>query len=58
MIAVINLIPKKGFIRVHKSFIVALKHISTFEVHQITIANNKIPVGAFYREDLKKQLGL
>ena len=58
MTDVFDIIPQEGFIRVHKSFIVALKHISSFEVHQVTIGNNKIPVGSSYREELKKQLGL
>jgi DNA-binding LytR/AlgR family response regulator len=57
MTDVFDIIPKEeGFVRVHKSFIVALKHISTFEVHQVTIGNNKIPIGISYREELKKQL--
>lgn len=55
---VFDLIPRQGFIRVHKSFIVASKHISTFEVHQVTIGSIKIPVGVSYRDNLKKQLGI
>ena len=58
MTDVFDIIPKQGFVRVHKSFIVALKHISTFEVHQVIIGSNKIPVGSSYREELMKQLGL
>lgn len=58
MTDVFDIIPKEGFVRVHKSFIVALKHISSFEVHQVIIGNNKIPIGSSYGEELKKQLGL
>ncbi len=58
MTDVFDIFPKQGFVRVHKSFIVAVKHISSFEVHWVTIGNTKIPVGISYRDELKKQLGL
>jgi two-component system, LytTR family, response regulator len=55
---VFDLVPPADFIRVHKSFIVAIKHISMIEVHQITINNEKIPVGSTYRESLRARLGI
>ncbi len=58
MTDVFNIIPKEGFVRVHKSFIVALKHISSFEIHQVTVGNYKIPIGSSFGEELKKQLGV
>jgi DNA-binding LytR/AlgR family response regulator len=58
MTEVFDIIPEEGFVRVHKSFIVSLKHISSFEIHQVTVGNNKIPIGSSYGEELKKQLGL
>ncbi|NNE76042.1 MAG: response regulator transcription factor [Pricia sp.] len=42
------------FIRVHKSYVVALKHMEVIESHQIRIGDIKIPVGRNYREDLMK----
>src|SRR5580700_3067519 len=47
---VFELVPAAEFIRVHKSYIVAIKHISMIEVHQLTINNEKIPVGSTYRD--------
>src|SRR5580700_9125284 len=47
---VFDLVPAADFIRVHKSYIVAIQHISMIEVHQLTINNEKIPVGSTYRE--------
>ncbi len=38
------------FIRVHKSWIVARKHIEAVDRHEITIAGQKIPIGVTYRE--------
>jgi two-component system LytT family response regulator len=55
---VFDLVPPADFIRVHKSFIVAIKHISMIEVHQITINDEKIPVGSTYRESLRARLGI
>jgi DNA-binding LytR/AlgR family response regulator len=55
---VFDLVPAADFIRVHKSYIVAIKHISMIEVHQITINNEKIPVGSTYRDSLRDRLGI
>jgi two-component system LytT family response regulator len=55
---VFDLIPASDFIRVHKSFVVALKHISTIEVHQLLINGVKIPIGSTYREPLWARFGL
>jgi two-component system LytT family response regulator len=55
---VFDLVPAADFIRVHKSYIVAIKHISMIEVHQLTINNEKIPVGSTYRESLRTRLGI
>jgi two-component system LytT family response regulator len=55
---VFELVPAAEFIRVHKSYIVAIKHISMIEVHQLTINNEKIPVGSTYRDSLRARLGI
>ena len=55
---VFDLVPAADFIRVHKSYIVAIKHISMIEVHQLTINNEKIPVGSTYRDSLRARLGI
>lgn len=55
---VFDLVPAADFIRVHKSYIVAIRHISMIEVHQLTINNEKIPVGSTYRESLRARLGI
>jgi two-component system LytT family response regulator len=55
---IFDLLPAADFIRVHKSYIVAIKHISMIEVHQLTINNEKIPIGSTYRESLRARLGI
>jgi DNA-binding LytR/AlgR family response regulator len=37
---------KKQFVRVHKSFIVAIKHIESFSSAFIEVNNHKIPIGS------------
>jgi two-component system, LytTR family, response regulator len=55
---IFDLVPSGEFVRVHKSFVVAVKHISMIEVHQLSINGVKIPIGSTYRELLKDRLGL
>lgn len=55
---VFDLVPAADFIRVHKSFVVAVKHIEMVEVHQITIDKRKIPIGATFRDSLRDRLGI
>ncbi len=55
---IFDLVPAADFIRVHKSFVVAIKHITMIEVHQVTVNNEKIPVGSTYRDVLRERLGI
>jgi DNA-binding LytR/AlgR family response regulator len=55
---IFDLVPAAEFIRVHKSFVVAIKHISMIEVHQLSINGAKIPIGSTYRDHLRARLGL
>lgn len=54
---VFDFLPIKKFIQVHKSFVVALQHISLIEVHQVTVNNNRIPLGESFREEFMKRIG-
>lgn len=55
---IFDLVPPAEFVRVHKSFVVAVKHIAMIEVHQLIINGQKIPIGSTYRESLRGRLGL
>jgi len=55
---IFDMIPSSGFVRVHKSFIVAIKHIAMIEAHQVIVNGEKIPVGSTYRSELRTRLGL
>jgi DNA-binding LytR/AlgR family response regulator len=45
-------LPKNKFIRVHKSFAIALNKIEFIEGTYIRVAGKDIPIGATYREEL------
>ncbi|MDN5284666.1 MAG: Two component transcriptional regulator, LytTR family [Mucilaginibacter sp.] len=58
MADVFEVIPAQSFVRVHKSFVVAIRHIALVENHQVIIDGHKIPIGSTYRDELKMRLGL
>lgn len=58
MSEVFNLVPAAEFIRVHKSYVVAIKHIGLIEAHQVTVNGEKIPIGNTYREAVRTRLGV
>lgn len=58
MSAVFDLVPAPDFIRGHKSFVVAIKHVTMIETHQLTVNGEKIPIGNIYRETVRDRLGL
>jgi len=47
---VIDIIPKQLFVRIHRSYIVALKYIETIKKHCIVIDKKEIPISSKYRE--------
>lgn len=50
----LKVLPEKYFIQVHKSFIVAKKHINEIEGNRILIGNFTIPIGKVYKINLNK----
>jgi two-component system, LytTR family, response regulator len=55
---IFDLVPAADFIRVHKSFVVGIRHISLIEVHQLIVNGEKIPIGSTYRDSLRGRLGI
>lgn len=43
-------LPQKSFVRVHRSYIVAIKHIETIKKHCVVIDGIEIPISKNYRE--------
>ena len=53
----ISTLPELGFIRVHKSFIVAINKIGSIRNNRITIGEKSIPIGSTYKELFYKAIG-
>ncbi|MEM9887414.1 MAG: LytTR family DNA-binding domain-containing protein [Bacteroidota bacterium] len=46
-------LPSSDFIRVHKSFIVALRKVARIEGNRLFLAAQAIPIGGTYRKGVK-----
>jgi two-component system LytT family response regulator len=55
---IFDLVPAAGFVRVHKSYVISIGHITMIEAHQLIINGQKIPIGSTYRELLRTRLGM
>lgn len=55
---IFDLLPAADFIRVHKSYVVGIRHISMIEVHQLIVNGKTIPIGSTYRDSLRDRLGI
>lgn len=51
---VLELLPKEYFARIHRSYIVALKHIETVKKHAVVIDAREIPISSNYRQGFLK----
>jgi len=49
-------LPEKNFMRIHKSYIVALDKIETTDRDFVVIKNEKLPVGITYKRELSDRL--
>jgi len=51
-----EMLPATDFARVHRSFIVSLKKVTSFDSHQVFVGNHAIPLGSMYRAEVMKLL--
>lgn len=49
-------LPAAQFLRVHKSYLVALKAIQKMERHQVTVGHVTIPLAGSYKAELEERL--
>jgi DNA-binding LytR/AlgR family response regulator len=56
MKTILNLLPETEFVRVHKSFAVAIDKIRSFNSARIVIDRKEIPVGRSYRKDFLQKM--
>jgi DNA-binding LytR/AlgR family response regulator len=51
---VLKMLPESTFIRIHKSYIISLKHIGIIEKSRVIINKTAIPIGITYREQFSR----
>ncbi|PKP46332.1 MAG: DNA-binding response regulator [Bacteroidetes bacterium HGW-Bacteroidetes-11] len=47
---VLELLPDDEFVRIHKSYIISLKHLESVDRHDVVAGGKLIPIGVTYRE--------
>jgi len=55
---ILERLPTKDFMRVHRSFIVAINKIESIERNRIKIHKDYIPISETYKEEFKKKLNM
>ena len=53
-----EMLPQEDFIRVHRSFIVAINKVTSFSSHAVFIGKQEIPIGPLYRNEVQKLLDI
>ena len=51
-----ELLPADSFIRIHRSYIVAVNKINSFNADSVEIRKNELPIGRLYKHDVNKLL--
>lgn len=49
-------LPKQKFIRIHRSYIISIKHINSFTNEHITVVKKALPISRSYKKEVLKQL--
>jgi DNA-binding LytR/AlgR family response regulator len=50
------LLPADQFCRIHRSYIISLKHTRRFNAVTVTVGDTQLPIGKEYRDRLKKKV--
>jgi DNA-binding LytR/AlgR family response regulator len=53
-----ELLPEDNFVRIHRSFIVALDKVESYHSHKVEIAGKALPVGRNFRHDCQLKFKL
>jgi two-component system, LytTR family, response regulator len=57
MSEVLECLPSDIFVRIHKSFVVSMKHIELIEKHDVYVHGKALPIGNTYHEQFFSKLG-
>jgi two-component system, LytTR family, response regulator len=53
-----DMLPQSRFLRIHRSYLVALEKISAVQGNLVEIGKQQLPIGTTYKDELMKRLGL
>ncbi|QEC75821.1 LytR/AlgR family response regulator transcription factor [Mucilaginibacter ginsenosidivorax] len=51
-----GMLPENKFVRAHRSFIVAIAHISSFYAYSVEVNGHELPIGRNYKQEMQKRL--
>lgn len=51
-----EMLPENEFVRIHRSFIIALKQVDSYNHHSVFINKTELPLGPLYKQDIMKRL--
>ena len=54
--SVLKQFPTEHFLRIHRSFVIALSHVRSFNQTEVQVGDAKLPIGSSYREQVKEIL--
>lgn len=54
---VLHTLPSEMFVRIHKSYVVSVRHIDAIEKHDVIIKGKPVPIGITYREQFLQKMG-
>ncbi|RYE36639.1 MAG: LytTR family transcriptional regulator, partial [Sphingobacteriales bacterium] len=52
-----DLLPEEAFIRIHRSFIVAMDKVESYNSYAIEVLGKELPIGRNYKAECSKRLG-
>ncbi|BFM44135.1 LytTR family DNA-binding domain-containing protein [Flavobacterium sp. CFS9] len=53
---VIESLPEKGFVQIHKSYVVALKHIESTDNFSVFVNGKELPIGATFKDSFFEKI--
>ena len=51
-----DLLPGAQFVRIHRSYLVAVSHVKSYSAQQVGVAGQDLPVGGLYQKDVQRAL--
>jgi DNA-binding LytR/AlgR family response regulator len=51
-----GMLPENKFVRAHRSFIIAIAHISSFYAYGVEVNGHELPIGRNYKQEMQKRL--